>query len=462
MRMSVGETAIYTVAPSGSGMSEKLGAKTGPLKDVGQVGLVAGLALTLAIGFAIAIAIFRKYLFICRPNEMLIVSGKKATLPGGETLNFTVIQAGRHWRWPFLQTVKTMDVRLIPIELSVVKVLSAGNIPLDIHAIANVKITSDPTYVHNAVERFLDMPLENIRTAAKQTLEGMMRGVISSLTPEQVNQDRIEFANRLVEQTGDDFNKMGLHLDTLKILRVEDEAQYLVNIGRTQIANAIRDAENAENQANQEVAEEEAAARQQAEVAGKQAEIGIAQKRNQLRALVGQLEGAAQSVEREAAVAAEQARSEAEQELQEVRKDLETRRLYAEIVLPAEAKRAAAELIAEGEAAPRREQGVANAEVMKAMTEALLAAGPRAREMFVLSQLDVLVGQVAGRVKTMQVGAVNVVDGGDGQALAMLSASYPAAVVEVMSTLKGLTGVDVSEMLATNGVSTGTSKGGAR
>src|SRR5204863_28206 len=84
---------------------------------------------------------------------------------------------------------------------------------------------------------------------------------------------------------------------------VEDEAKYLVNIGRTQIANAIRDAENAENQANQEVAQEEATARQLAEVAQKQAEIGVAQKRNQLRALVGQLEGAAQSVEREAAVA---------------------------------------------------------------------------------------------------------------------------------------------------------------
>src|SRR4029453_5180457 len=108
----------------------------------------------------------------------------------------------------------------------------------------------------------------------------------------------------------------GMHLDTLKIQRVEDEAKYLVNLGRTQIANALRDAENAESQAAQEVAQEEATARQQAERGGKQAEIGIATKRNQLRAIVGQLEGQAQSVEREALVAAEQARAQAEQELQ--------------------------------------------------------------------------------------------------------------------------------------------------
>jgi flotillin len=427
--------------------------------DLGPAGIVVIAALAMAIVASIAISMFRRFLYVCRPNEMLIVSGKKTVLQSGERLNFAVVQAGRHWQVPFVQTVKTMDVRLIPIELAVMKMFSHGGIPLDVHAIANVKITSEPLYVHNAVERFLDKPIEDIRTTAKQTLEGKLRDVLAQLTPEQVNEDRIEFANKLLESTADDFNKLGLHLDTLKVLRVEDEAQYLVNIGRTQIANAVRDAENAENQASQEVAQEEAAARQAAEVAQKQAEIGIAQKRNQLRTFVGQLEGQAQSVEREAAVAAEQARAEAEQELQGVRKDLETKRLYAEVVLPAEAKRAAAELISQGEAAPRREQGNANAEVMKAMTEALTAAGPLAREMFVLSQLDTLVAQVAAKVKTVQVGTVQVVDGGDGRSLPALAASYPATVATVFGTLKELTGIDVGDMLS---ASPNTSNGGAR
>ncbi len=412
---------------------------------------VIGMAIIMAMLASVAVALFRAYLYICRPNQLLIVSGKKHRLPSGETLNFTVIAAGRHWQVPYLQTVKTMDLRLIPIELTVIKVLSNGGIPLDVHAIANVKITTDPRYVHNAVERFLDLPPENIKLAAKQTLEGVLRGVLAQLTPEQVNQDRIEFANQLLEITSDDFSKMGLHLDTLKILRVEDEAQYLVNIGRTQIANAIRDAENAESQASQEVVQAEAAARQMAEVAQKQAEIGIAQKRNQLRALVGQLEGNAQSVEREATVAAQQARAEAEQELQEVRQQLETKRLYAEVVLPAEAARKAAELVAEGEAAPRRELGAANAEVMKQMAEALAAAGPQAREMFVLSQLDTLVAQIASRVKNINLGKVQLVDSGDGKSLAALAASYPAAVISVLGTLKELTGVDVAMLLAGGG-----------
>ena len=424
--------------------------------EMQQLFVVVGVALAVAMGLLVFLALLRRFLFVCRPNELLVIAGKKHSLPSGEAANYTVIQSGSHWRVPFLQTVSRMDLRLMPTELSVTKVLSNGGIPLDVHAIANIKVTSHPQYTYNAVERFLTLPPEAIHMTAKQTLEGALRDVISQLTPEQVNEDRIEFANRLLETTSEVFDKLGLHLDTLKIQRVEDEAKYLVNIARTQIANALRDAENAENQANQEFKQEEASARQSAELAQKQAEIGVVQKRNELRALVGQLEGAAQAVEREAVVAAEQARAEAEQELQSLRQELETRRLQCEVVLPAEAARKGAELLAQGAAAQQREQGLATAETTRAMSLALATAGSDAREMFVLSQLDTLVAQVAEKVKGVTVAEVQVIDGGDGRALSALAASFPAVVGSVFGTLKDLTGVDVQAMLASVGT------GGAR
>jgi flotillin len=413
-----------------------------------EIVVIVGIALGAALALLVALALLRRFLYVCRPNELLVIAGKKHRLPTGESSNYTVIQAGSHWRVPFMQTVARMDIRLIPIELAVTKVLSNGGIPLDVHAIANIKVTSHPRFIYNAVERFLTLPPEAIHMTARQTLEGALRDVISQLTPEQVNEDRIEFANRLLETTSEVFDKLGLHLDTLKIQRVEDEAQYLVNIGRTQIANALRDAENAENQANQEFKQEEAGARQSAELAQKQAEIGVSQKRNELRALVGQLEGAAQAVEREAVVAAEQARAEAEQELQGVRQQLETKRLQCEVVLPAEAKRKGAELVAQGSAAFQREQGLAAAEATKAMSQALAVAGSDAREMFVLSQLDTLVAQVGQKVRNVTVDHVELIDAGDGKALPALAASFPAIVGSVFRTLRELTGVDIESMLA--------------
>ncbi|MGD0526576.1 MAG: SPFH domain-containing protein [Polyangiaceae bacterium] len=420
-----------------------------------QLVIVIGVALAVSVGLLVFLALLRRFLFVCRPNELLVIAGKKHTLPSGEAANYTVIQSGSHWRVPFLQTVSRMDLRLMPTELAVTKVLSNGGIPLDVHAIANIKVTSHPQYVYNAVERFLTLPPEAIHMTAKQTLEGALRDVISQLTPEQVNEDRIEFANRLLETTSEVFDKLGLHLDTLKIQRVEDEAKYLVNIARTQIANALRDAENAENQANQEFKQEEAAARQAAELAQKQADIGVSQKRNELRALVGQLEGAAQAVEREAVVAAEQARAEAEQELQTLRQQLETKRLQCEVVLPAEAARKGAELLAQGAAAQQREQGLATAETTRAMSQALATAGADAREMFVLSQLDTLVARVAQKTRGVTVAEVQVIDGGDGRALPALAASFPAVVGAVFGTLKELTGVDVQAMLASTGTGGG-------
>lgn len=405
------------------------------------------LAAMFVVGLLVLVSLLRRFLYICRPNELLVVSGKRHRMASGEFANFTVVLAGAHFRLPFLQTVDRMDLRVIPIELTMTKVLSKGNIPLDIHAIANVKVSSDPRFVYNAVERFLGLPRENIWQTAKQTLEGSLRDVIAQLTPEQVNQDRIEFANQLVQVSNQIFSKMGLHLDTLKIQRVEDEAGYLVNLGRTQIANAVRDAENAENQANQEIAQEEAAARQLAEVASKDAEIGVAQKRNQLRQLVGQLEGQAQAVEREAQAAAEQARAESEQELQGVRKELNQKKLYTEVVLPAEAEQKAQLLIADGEAAYRREQGAAAAEAMRALSDSLQSAGPQARELFVLSQLDTLVGQVASKVKDLSVREIQVVDNGDGRSLPAVAAAYPAIVGEVLKSLTGVTGVDIAGIL---------------
>src|SRR5262249_50541916 len=107
----------------------------------------------------------------------------------------------------------------------------------------------------------------------------------------------------------------------------------------------------------------------------------------------------------------------------------------------------AAALMADGEAAPRRAQGEAAAQVIRLMAEALKSAGPQARELFVLSQLDTLVAQVAQKVQGLQIAQVQVVDGGDGHALPALSASFPQTVTAVMGALRERAGVDVQQML---------------
>ena len=87
------------------------------VEDPKQLVIVIAVALGVAVALLVVIGLLRRFLFVCRPNELLVVAGKKHRLPSGESANYTVIQAGSHWRVPFVQSVTRMDIRLVPIEL---------------------------------------------------------------------------------------------------------------------------------------------------------------------------------------------------------------------------------------------------------------------------------------------------------------------------------------------------------
>jgi flotillin len=228
---------------------------------------------------------------------------------------------------------------------------------------------------------------------ARQTLEGALREVLAQMTPEGVNEDRLAFADNLVKSAQDDLDKLGLHLDTLKIQHVSDEVGYLDSLGRPQIAAVLRDAEQAESQASQEVSEAQATAHQRAEVAKATAETAILMKRNALQQLRSELEGRASAVEREAEAAAKTARASAEQELQTVRGQLEAKRLMAEVIIPAEIQRAAEAILAKGAAATTIENGAAVAEVLQLTSDAWRSMGAQAKEIYVIQHLEELIGR---------------------------------------------------------------------
>ena len=410
--------------------------------------LLAG-SVAVVVGVAIFIAILRQFLFICRPNEILIFSGRKHHLPDGSSVGYKVVRRGWAVRTPLLETVSRMDMRLFMVEVAVTNAYSKAGIPLDVKAIANVKISSNPAYVRNAVERFLVMNTGQIAVVARQTLEGVLREVLAQLTPEEVNQDRLKFAETLKTHAQDDFDKLGLELDVLKVQHVSDEQQYLQNLGRARIALMIRDAQNAENAANQKIAEEQAAARQRAESAQKKAEASVLQKKNVLRGEMAKMEAQAKSIENEAAVASETARSAAEQELQKLRSELEKTRLQCDVVLPAEAARQAAQARARGEAAPLVENGKAAAAALQAVATEWKAAGQSGREVYLLQQLRTFLQAAVDRVAQTQVGELQIVDGGDGKAYAAFVANFPAAVARVMAETARAVGVDVRALLGT-------------
>ena len=403
-------------------------------------------ALPIALGIfgtILLVWFLNSCLCICKPNEVVVLSGRKRKNKSGQEIGYRVITGGRSIRIPILETIKRIDVTTMPVTVKVDNAYAKGGTPLNIQAIANVKISSDPTVVGNAIERFLDRDRSEIVRVARETLEGNLRGVVATLTPEELNENRLQFSQRIASDVSRDLKKLGLQLDTLKIQNISDDVDYLDSLGRRQIALVIKNAEIAESNALSEAEQIEAQCEEEAEVAKTQDSIIIQDKQNELRKIKAELEQQARSEEERTTAAAQEARAKAEQKLQAVRAQLERLRLQAEKVLPAEAEQSAQQLRAKGEAAVLQENAEAYALVNQMLARVWQETGKDAKELFLIQQLETVLQEAIEIPGRLKLDKVNVIDNGDGKSLASLVNVHPVIVEQFLNSVNDTLGIDV-------------------
>lgn len=485
------------------------------------------LAVIAVILFIVLALFISRYLLICQPNEVVILSGRKRKLDDGTVVGYRIIQGGRALRIPILEKAARMSLETIPLELSVKNAYSKGGIPLKVDAIANVKIQSDEAALGNAVERFLSLPEVELHKIAKDTLEGNLRGVLATLTPEEVNEDRLKFAQSLIDEADNDLQQLGLQLDTLKIQNVSDDAGYLDSIGRRKTAEVLADARKGEAEKAAEAQEAEAIARQKAEVAKakadqairtaeietqlevkraqaaadsaarqaeaeqaalaqeaeaeskrradvaktlsdqriKTAEIdadrevktsravadqNIAAAQNDLRVKEAELEMVAVIKEQEASVAGEKAKVQYEQSMEEERIILQQKRLMADVIEPARARREALEQEAKGAAAPILEEGTARLKVLEQMIATYKTADGEGEKIFVLNMLPEIIKELVDTVNKVNIDKMTVIDGGSsGPAggVGRVVNQLPGAVISLAEQIETATGVNILSQL---------------
>ena len=405
---------------------------------LGMVGLGTLMALIYTV---------RSLIVICQPNEMVVITGRKRIAADGRSSGYRLLHGGRTMRVPIIERVSRIDLTTLPIDVQVSNAYSKGGIPLIVHGIANVKISGRDPVAHNAVERMLDKPFDEIMAIAKDTLEGNLRGVVSTLSPEEVNEDRLKFAHTLIEEADEDMKKLGLELDTLKIQNVTDEVNYLDSIGRQRTADILKKARVAEAERSSEAEQTEASARRAAEIAKVEADLAIVERTNALRVRTAELEAEALAREQVAPVAGEKAKVVAEQELQQERIALEQRRLEADVLLPARAEKEAAEELAKGVAATIVEDGRARVFVLDQMIKLYLNAGSEAEKIFILNMLPEIIGDLSKTVEGIDIDKLTVIDSGEGTGVANTAAQLPAAVIKLTEQIENATGVNILSRL---------------
>jgi len=401
--------------------------------------VIAGIALALIIS---------RLINICSPNEVLIFSGTTREVSdnqgGVREVGYRLIQGGRGIRIPLMERVDRLDLTIMIIDLKVQGAYAKGGIPLNVEGIANVKIGSTEEILANGIERLLGKPREEIMRVARETLEGNLRGVLATMTPEEVNQDRVKFSKQLLNEADKDLSGLGLELDTLKIQSVSDDRGYLDSLGRRQSADLLMRSRIAEAENRALAAEQDASNTEMKEIAAVSAEIAKAKAEAEKRIADATTRKTAMVAEQRGQVTSLVARATADLGVQRARLEQVRFRLIADEIKPAEARRSMMLEQARGNAAKSIEEGKATAAALRALADTWREKGDSARQIVVAQKLNSLVGSLMSTVSNLPIDKVTFIDkdlrGGDGGNVAV-----QAAITS--EQLKHTLGIDVPALL---------------
>ncbi|MCA1994563.1 MAG: flotillin family protein [Coleofasciculus sp. S288] len=405
-----------------------------------MIEVIALLLGIFGLGTGAGFLVIRNFYHICQPSEVLIFAGSKRQSSDGREVGYRLVKGGSSIQLPMLERTYRMDLTNMIIDLKVTSAYSKDGIPLTVEGVANIKIAGEEPTLHNAIERLLGKKRKDIEQLAKETLEGNLRGVLASLTPEQANEDQIAFAKSLLDEAEDDLEKLGLVLDSLQIQNISDDVCYLDSIGRKQQAELLRDARIAEAKARAQSAIRASENERITALRRIEKDLEIAKAEAERRVRDALTKRVAMVAEAESVVLAEVARAQAEVAMQTERIKQVEKQLEADVVAPAEAecKRAIAE--ARGDAARIVEDGKAQVEGTLRLAESWKTAGASAREIFLFQKLELLLKIMASGVPEVEVQNVTVIDATGG--------SQATKIASFLEQLRQTTGVDVADVVS--------------
>src|ERR1700751_2644421 len=198
------------------------------------------------------------------PHEALIVYGFRGTrvVKGHGTVIF-----------PMIESCRELSLELMSFDVAPVQDLyTKQGVAVTVEAVAQIKVKSDPESIETASEQFLTKTPDQRDGLIRLVMEGHLRGIIGQLTVEQIVKEPEMVADRMRSTCADDMNKMGLEVVSFTIKEVRDKNEYIVNMGRPDVARIKRDADVAGAEAERDTAILRALATREAAVAKAQAD----------------------------------------------------------------------------------------------------------------------------------------------------------------------------------------------
>ena len=392
------------------------------------------------------IIFIKSNMVLCQPNELVVIAGQKRRDKDGTVRGYRTIRGGRGFKLPLLESIAQLPLTAHPTQIELTNAMCQGMIPVSVEGRANVKLAGRPEDgMEAAIERFLNKGPDAVTKTAQQTLEGALRGVIATVTPEEANTRRLELAEQAASSAREDLRRLGIVLDFFVITDVSDTHGYLEAIGRRANAAVKRDALIAESTAEAEATKVSAEQKRLGREAQIAAEKKVVSLENDLAVHQAELASVTNQAEQRAKVAGDIARAEEEIELESRRVQLSEKREEANTVIPAQADRQAREHRAKGQSARIMEDGKATAKAIELMLEQWQDG--QARDLFLIQLLPTLLDKVTSVVSdNLRIDKLTILDGGDGEGLPGYVKSLTNSAIVMLEQLKNATGVDLEKL----------------
>lgn len=205
------------------------------------------------------------------PDEALIVFGrrklfgKKVRSEAGEIEGFRIIRGGGTFVWPAWEQYEVLSLRMMTLDIDLRHVYTAQGIPINVKAVAQVKVQGDIGHIRRAAEGFLGLQTDDIQATIKETVSGHLRGIIGTLTVEELYRDQKSFQEKVRDEAHRDLDGMGFEFRSFVFQAIQDDEGYLDALGQPKIQEALKNARIATAQTDRAAKIEEEQARQQKE-----------------------------------------------------------------------------------------------------------------------------------------------------------------------------------------------------
>ena len=267
----------------------------------------------LITGGIVLVAILAVIIFLCKIYKVADID-KALIVTGGKEPKIKV--SGGSFVVPIFRKAQYFDLCMLTVTADEDEVKTSTSVPIVIDWTAQIRPD-----IHNldnlrkAIISFKERCQQGIINDVGLTLTGVVRDIVASMTPEEVQRDKVTFAENVRNNVADEMINMGMEIVSLNIQDISDNNGYYDNIARLDMEDKRREAEKKIATVDQDVRSQKAESEKVASQNELDSELAVAEKQRDNNIKIAGFKAETDKANADASIAGELQKTKREQEI---------------------------------------------------------------------------------------------------------------------------------------------------